>query len=363
MNTRLDQLRAFMAQEGMDAFLVTEARNRRYLSGFTGSSGALLVTAAQQYLITDFRYFTQAGQQAPDWTLWKVKQNLTDGITSLLNEVRPPHLGFEADGLTVAELRDYQKETPTESAWAATEDAIRHLRAPKEPKELDAIRRAQAITDEAATQLPRLIQPGKTEREVAWELEKLLRDLGAEAPAFEIILASGPNSALPHARPTARVIEPNEIVLVDFGARLDGYHSDMTRSYFTGEPSEQYRTIFAIVLEALERAERALKAGLNARAGDALARDFIKEQGYGDFFGHGLGHGVGLDIHELPPLSFRAPAALTLGVDQIVTIEPGIYLPDWGGIRIEDLVRVTAEGIEILTQTPKAVDAWREGNG
>lgn len=351
-----------MAQQGLDAFLVTEARNRRYLSGFTGSSGALLVTAMERYLITDFRYFTQVGQQAPDWTLWKVKQNLADGITSLLNEVLPKRLGFEADGMTVAELRNYQKEAPAETAWVETEDALRHLRAHKEAGEQDSIRRAQAITDEAATHLPRLIQPGRTERQVAWELEKLMRDLGADGPAFEIILASGTNAALPHARPTERAIESNEVVLVDFGAKLDGYHSDMTRTYFTGEPSERFREIFGIVLGALERAEQAMKAGLNARAGDALARDFIKEQGYGEFFGHGLGHGVGLDIHELPPLSFRAAEGLTLEAEQIVTVEPGIYLPDWGGIRIEDLVRVTPDGIEILTQTPKSVDAWGTGN-
>lgn len=358
MNPQVNQLRAWMTEEEIDAFLITDPRNRTYLSGFTGSSGALLVTGDAQYLITDFRYVEQAGQQAPQWSLWKQTGSLQVAINELLAALQPATVAFEADALTVAEWQALEGEE--ESEWVATESLVRELRAIKRPDEIEAIRHAQRITDEAATHLPRLIQPGQTERAVAWELEKLLRELGADGAAFDIIVASGPNSALPHYRPAERVIQPDEIVLVDFGARRAGYHSDMTRTYFTGEPTPLFRERFALVLEALTRAEQAMRAGQRARAMDGVARGFLTEQGYGEAFGHGLGHGVGLDIHELPTLSYRADEEDELAAGQLVTVEPGVYLPEWGGIRIEDLVLVTEKGIEILTTTPKEVDAWRQ---
>lgn len=360
MNNRLDQLRAALKNQNLDAFLVTDAINRTYLSGFSGSSGVLLVTSADAYVVTDFRYFEQVGRQAPDWTLCKQSKSLTETVGDLIKETSPFRIGFEADALTVSEWNAYRKAGPDAAEWIETEGLLRQMRSRKAEHEVEAIRRAQRITDEAAMHLPRLIQPGKTEKQVSWELEKLMRDLGADGPAFEIIVASGPNSALPHYHPGERVIGANEIVLVDFGAKLDGYHSDMTRTYFTGEPSDEYAHIYNIVLQALYRAEDAIRAGVGAKAADAVARDYISEHDHPDDFGHGLGHGVGLDIHESPSLSFRAKEEEKLEARQVVTIEPGIYLPGWGGVRIEDLALVTEEGIEIFTTTTKDIDAWRK---
>nr|MBA3532405.1 aminopeptidase P family protein [Ardenticatenales bacterium] len=303
MNQQLDQLRLRMAELGVDAFLVTDEKNRAYLSGFTGSSGALLVTADTAYLVSDFRYFEQAGRQAPEWTLWKQKTTLSDAVSELLGEIKAERVAFEADAMTVAEWRAYQAKEGAE--WVVTEGLVRRLRSVKRSDEIEAIRSAQRITDAAAREVPRLIQPGLTEKQVAWELEKLMRDLGADGPAFEIIVASGPNSALPHHRPTERIIQENEMVLVDFGARLAGYHSDMTRTYFTGEPTEEYARIYQIVLDALHEAEQRITATSSAKAMDLVARDHIGGHGYREAFGHGLGHGVGLDIHEMPSLSFR----------------------------------------------------------
>ncbi len=350
-----------MAEQGLTAMLVTNGMNRRYLSGFTGSSGALFLTLGAAYLVTDFRYFEQAAQQAGHWTLWKQSGDLTAAIVELLKEQSPTRLGFEADDLTVSMYNTLTRGAPSAIEWVETQGLVRSLRAVKSAEEVALIRQAQAITDEAAKQLPRLIQPGRREREVAWELEQLLRELGADEPAFAITVASGANAALPHHKPSERQIGPNETVLVDFGAKLQGYHSDMTRTYFTGEPSEQYRRVYGIVLDALQEAERQLKVGHDLRAGDAIARDLIGAAGHGEAFGHSLGHGVGLDIHELPSLSFRAEEGSTLPASSAITIEPGIYLPGWGGVRLEDLALITDEGVEILTQTPLDVDAWRKG--
>ncbi|MGB0385296.1 MAG: M24 family metallopeptidase [Ardenticatenaceae bacterium] len=365
MNSRVKRLRAFMAQNELDAFMVTEGKNRRYLSGFMGSSGVLLVTNEAQYLLTDFRYFEQVARQAPSWSLWKQKMSQTQqaAVCDLLEEVKPGRLGIEANVLTVAEWDEYQEKGPKESTWVATKDVIRNLRAIKSADEIERIRHAQRITDAAGAQLPLLIEPGRTEKQVAWELEKLLHDLGADGLAFDIIVASGPNSALPHYRPADRVIEQNEIVLVDFGAKWDGYHSDMTRTFFTGEPTPKYNRVYHIVLDALHKVEQTIKAGFGLKAGDAIARDFIKAHDHGEHFGHGLGHAVGLDIHETPKLSSRAEEEETLAANNIMTIEPGIYLPGWGGIRIEDLALITQNGIEIFTTTTKNIDAWRLARG
>lgn len=361
MQTRLDALSAFMAEHDLDAFLVTNDQNRRYLSGFTGSSGALLLTRDQQYLVTDFRYYQQSTQQAPDWPLHKQgKTNLQQAVSDLLNKVRPARLGFEANALTVADWQTYREKGPDATEWVPSTDIILKMRASKEEAEIEGVRRAQRITDQAGTQLPLLIEPGKTEKQVAWELQKVMRDLGADGLAFDIIVASGPNSALPHYHPGDRIIGENEMVLVDFGAKLAGYHSDMTRTFFTGEPTAKYHEVYHIVLDALHKAENTLKAGFGLKAGDAIARDFIKEAGYGEQFGHSLGHGVGLQIHEEPKLSFRAEEEDKLMVNQLVTVEPGIYIKGWGGIRIEDLVRITQDGVDILTRTSKDIDTWRK---
>lgn len=359
MSTRVESLTTFIVQHNLDAFLLTNTQNCHYLSGFTGSSGALLITKDRRYLVTDFRYYQQSATQAPDWQLWKQKTTLQQAVSDLLNEVKPARLGFEANSTTFADWQTYHEKTSDVTEWVPTKDIILNMRASKTEAEIELIRRAQHITDQAGTQLPLLIEPGKTEKQVVWELEKVMRDLGADGLAFDVIIASGPNSALPHYRAADRIIRENEIVLVDFGAKLADYHSDMTRTFFTGEPTEKYHEVYHIVLQALHKAENRLKAGFDLKAGDAIARDLIKEAGYGEHFGHSLGHGLGLEIHEEPKLSFRAKEGDQLAINQIVTIEPGIYINGWGGIRIEDLVRVTQDGVDILTTTSKDIDIWR----
>ncbi len=360
MSIHVNLLHSFMAEYGLDAFLVSNGQNIRYLSGFTGSSGALVLTREQSYLVTDFRYYQQGQAQAPDWQLWKQKTSLQQAVSDLLNEIKPARLGFEANSMTFANWQTYNTKSPKATEWVPTKDIILKIRASKTEAEIELIRQAQQLTDQAGTQLPLLIEVGKSEKQVAWELEKVIRNLGADGLAFDVIVASGPNSALPHHRPTDRIIRENEMVLVDFGAKLAGYHSDMTRTFFTGEPTERYHKVYHIVLKALHKAEETLKAGFGLKAGDAIARDLIKDAGYGDNFGHSLGHGLGLQIHEEPKLSFRAKEGDQLGLNQLVTIEPGIYINGWGGIRIEDLVCVTQNCVDILTTTSKDIDVWRK---
>lgn len=361
MTSPLNQVRAFMAENQLDAFLITDDHNRRYLTGFTGSSGNLLITKESQVIVTDFRYFEQVRRQAPSWELWKQKMTLQQATSDLLLEVKPKKIGFESKVLTVHDWQFYREKVGQNTSWFSTDDILRGIRGIKNRQEIEAIVKAQSITDQAATYLPRLIESGKTEKQIAWELEKQLRDLGTDRLAFEIIIASGPNAALPHHRPGNRVIQDNEMVLVDFGATWNGYHSDITRTYFTGEPTERYAKLYHIVLQALEKVQQTIKAGFGLKAGDAVARELIKAAGYGDYFGHGLGHGLGLQIHEMPRMSYRTAETEKLFANHVVTIEPGIYIPQWGGIRIEDLVLITQDGVQIITKTSKDIDLWRRG--
>lgn len=360
MKARVNQLRQLLAEHTLDVFVVSNPLNVRYLSGFTGSAGALCITPDAQYIIVDSRYYTQAEQQAPDWQMVKSQHGWQIGVQEWVKEHHAKRVGFEAEHLTYKDWHKFASTSPEGTTWVAFSDLIVKMRSVKANHEYDGVRAAQALTDLAGEKLPLMIQVGMTEKQVAWELEKFLREHGADALAFETIVASGPNSALPHHRPTNRVIQENEPVTVDFGARLNGWHSDMTRTFFTGEPTLEYQRVYETVLGAVNMVERELKAGMGLRAGDALARDYIVEFGYGDYFGHGLGHGVGLDIHEEPRLSYRAEEKEIAYAGQVVTIEPGIYIPDWGGVRIEDLAVVTDDGVEILTQTTKDIDAWRQ---
>lgn len=360
MNQRVDQLRRAMAADGIDSFLATGAATRRYLSGFTGSDGALLVTPAQGWLITDFRYTEQAGAQAPGWQIHRRTGWLHDALAPLLEEGGGGRLAFEADQMTVADFERLKSGSPDGIEWVATQQMVMALRAVKDADELAAIRAAQAITDQVGAALPTLIEVGRNERQIAWAIEKQMRDLGADGPAFEIIVACGANAALPHHRPTERVVGADEIVLVDMGARLNGYHSDMTRTFFTGAPPPNYVAIYETVRAAKERAKEVIAPGVPGQAVDAAARTLIADAGHGEHFGHGLGHGVGLEIHEAPRLGTSESAKPPLAAGHVVTVEPGIYLPGWGGVRIEDLVHVTARGAETLTTTGQEIDAWRQ---
>jgi Xaa-Pro aminopeptidase len=354
---RLTALREVLAERGLDAILISQPENRRYLSGFTGSAGWLIITAGQALLATDFRYYEQVGRQAPAFELAKIKTKFSDLLPDLFSGLgvarsapRAGRLGFESQHLTVDQL--YTISQAAEAVeFVPLKDTVETLRAVKDEDEIDALRRSVALTDAAFAQFVEVVRPGMTEREAAWEIEAAMRTGGASKVAFDLIVAAGPNGALPHARPGDHAIQPGEPVVVDIGCVVDGYCSDMTRTFCLGQPSDKYLEVWQIVLQAKEAAEAVIRAGVSGVDADAAARNVIAAAGYGDYFGHGLGHGVGLAVHEGPRASRLSEDTLEAGMS--LTVEPGIYLPGEFGVRLEDLVIIGEHGIEILTNTPK----------
>lgn len=349
---RLTAVRAQLSEWQVDGILIGSGSNRRWLSGFTGSAGYLLVTAEKALLATDFRYWEQALAQSPDFTL--VRHNRSaEADQEFLATAGVQIIGLEADHLSLSEAERWAKAAEN-VAWVHLSPTLEPLRWQKSAAELEAIRAAAAITDAAMAQVPHLARPGMTERALAWELEKLMREAGAEAMAFDILVASGPNSALPHHKAGERPLQPNDPLIVDMGAQVDGYKSDLTRTFFLGEPDAQFRAVYELVLAAQTAVFQHARPGQNGNEVDAHARSVIQAAGHGDHFGHGLGHGVGLDIHEGPFFSYTAGGAnYTLKPGMVVTVEPGVYLPGWGGIRLEELTLATAEGLQALSHCPK----------
>ncbi|HMR64906.1 MAG TPA: Xaa-Pro peptidase family protein [Anaerolineae bacterium] len=351
---RLEKFRQLIAEADLDGFLVTQPENRCYLSGFTGSNGVLIIAPERQALATDSRYYEQVRQQCPDWELIEVGYDFSGAMLDLLRELGlgGRAVGFEAQHTTVTTLQAWERAVAGHLKLTQTEGAVETLRMEKDAAEIARIKKAVALADEAYAHIVAWIRPGLTEAQVAWELETYLRMHGASALSFESIVASGPNSAMPHARASDRVILAGEPITLDFGCVVDGYCSDLTRTFCLGEPAdEQYFKVWHTVLAAQEAAEAGAKAGMTGEAVDKLARDVIKAAGYDQYFGHGLGHGVGLAVHEPPRFSFTYPGEINSGA--VMTVEPGIYLPGWGGIRIEDMVVVREQGLEILTTAAK----------
>ena len=379
---RFERLRDRLRDQQLDAFLVTNPENRRYLSGFTGhdsgadSAGALIVTPSEVVLITDGRYLEQAEREAPGLRLVKREGEFAPVAARTLRELGARRVGFEATHVTVA-LRDdlaealakpesaakgageamsagedQDKEVTPPVALVATRKVVEPLRAVKDEAEQAAIERAVAITDETFAYLCGWLKQGMTEKQVAQEIERYMREKGAEGVAFAPIVASGPNSSLPHAVPTDRVLEMGEPITIDMGAKYAGYCADLTRTVCLGEPSADTQAIYDAVLAAQEAAEKGLRPGLNGQQADALARDTLTARGYGEQFLHSLGHGLGLEIHENPRLSkFGAEHSLEPGM--AVTIEPGVYVAGQGGVRIEDTAIVTDDGVRVLSQSHK----------
>ena len=347
---RLAKLRDTLAEHSLDAILVTQPENRRYLSGFTGSAGALLISAERAVLATDFRYFEQVEREAPDFELAKIEGKFSKSVPGLLADVGVRRLGFESQHVTVDQLYDWS-QVPEGVEWVPLKETVERLRAVKDKGEIEALRRSTALTDAAFAHLLQVIGPGMTEREVAWEIEAHMRTHGASKVSFDLIVAAGPNGARPHACPGDHAIQPGEPIVIDIGCVLGGFCSDMTRTICLGQPSPKYLEVWEIVRQAQEAAEAAICAGMSGVEADALARDPIAEAGYGEYFGHGLGHGVGLAVHEDPYAGRFSESTLQAGM--ALTVEPGIYLPGEFGVRIEDLVIVRQEGVEVLTSTPR----------
>ena len=347
---RLGKLRTTLNEQDVDAILITQPDNRRYLSGFTGSAGILLISPDRAVLATDFRYYEQVGHQAPDFELAKIRTKATELLPDLLAGVGVKRLGFESQHVTVDQLQDWS-QAAGDVEWVPLKDTVEKLRAVKDQGELEALRRSTAVTDAAFAHLLDVIIPGMTEREAAWQIESYMRTHGASSMAFPPIVAAGPSGAMPHARPGDHEIQSGEPIVIDIGCVVDGYCSDMTRTVCLGQPSEKYLEVWSIVLQAQRAALDGIYAGMSGAEAHALAGEIIEAAGYGDNFGHGLGHGVGLVIHEGPRASRLWDGKLEAG--NSLTVEPGIYLPGEFGVRIEDLVIVRDGGIENLTSSPK----------
>jgi Xaa-Pro aminopeptidase len=334
----------------LDALLVTGRANIRYLTGFSGSSALLLVTARDSVLITDFRYQTQVVDEVGDLVRVRVEStSLWDGLWAELGHLAGRAvIGFGSGHVTHREFQRFLDEAAgARWQWRPQADIIEALRESKDAAEVRLIEQAAGMATRALASTLQQVRPGLTELQVAGILEKALRDEGSEAHPFEAIVASGPRSALPHARASRRVIERDNLLLLDFGAEYGGYCSDVTRTVVVGRAADEVRAVYDLVRVANERASTAVRAGMTGATADAVARDYISAAGYGGDFGHSLGHGIGLEVHEAPRLARTATTKLP--ADTVVTIEPGIYRPEWGGVRIEDDVYLSAEGPRLLT--------------
>ncbi len=348
---RLARLRQKMQELGVDTFMVTQPENRRYLSGFTGSAGVLFITQEAALIATDFRYYEQSQQEAPLFELVKIEGKFEELLPHILERLGSHKVAFEGDHLTYDAYSTYRQAVPEQIALISTKDVVRWLRAVKEPEEIEAIRKAVALTDRAFDILREMMQPGMIERELAWKLEQEMRQAGAEKLSFDVILAGGPASAMAHAKANERPLAAGQPIVIDTGCMWKGYCSDLTRTVILGEPEARFMEIYGIVRQAQERAEAHIKAGMKGNEAHKLAEEVIEQAGYGDAFGHGLGHGVGLAIHELPVLSPLSDHTLQPGM--VFSVEPGIYLPGWGGVRIEDLVLLGVDGVEVLSRAKK----------
>jgi Xaa-Pro aminopeptidase len=336
----------------LDGLLLTGLSNIRYLTGFSGSSALLVVTPRDVVLITDFRYQTQVVEEVGDLARVSIESSsLWTGLWQQLAQLGTVKvLGFETAHI---QHRDFQRlvEAGARWQWRPTVDLVETLRERKDGGEIERIQEAAGVATRALERTLPQVRVGMSELAVAGVLEKALRDEGSEGFPFPSIVASGPRSALPHARSSSRTLESGDFLLMDFGAEVDGYCSDLTRTVVVGRASEEHRAVYDVVRQANDRASKGVRAGMSGRDADAIARHYIERAGYGELFGHSLGHGIGLEVHEAPRLARTADGALPEGA--VVTIEPGIYRPGWGGVRIEDDVVLDVDGPHILTEFPR----------
>ena len=345
---RQQQLWDFDELSELDAFLITEPVHHRYLCGFSGSSAYLLLTREEAHLYTDGRYETQAAIEVRDSTVHIVQDVLTEAVRERLPEGR--RVGFEAERCTVGSSQRL-REANHLVTWRPVGPVLELMRRRKDEGEKESIARAIGIAEDALAEIARRIAPGQTEREVSGMLEERLRVGGSERLAFEPIVASGERGALPHGRATDRVLRKGELVTLDFGAVYEGYHADITRTCFVGAPDDRLREVFNIVLEAQTIGRSQACAGMTGADIDALCRDHITQAGYGEYFIHRTGHGIGLSVHEAPYIVESNKEAIQPSMT--FTIEPGIYLPGTGGVRIEDTVIMTEAGVESMTQSER----------
>lgn len=348
--SRLRSLREAFKALQCHAAIVSDLINVRYLTGFSGTSGMVIVTENAAFFLTDFRYEQQASEQVPsEYSITIAQQNLWSEAANLLND-KARKIGFEAEHTSYA-LWQENKRKFSYAELLPTTNLVEALRLCKDEGELAIMRRAIAIADEAMEAVFKVLRPGLTEQEVADELLHQIKARGASGPSFDFIVASGPRGALPHGVASEKTLQAGEMVTIDMGAVYNGYCSDLTRTVCLGKPTAEQQKIYGIVWQAQTAAAEQMRAGLSCQSADQVARDIITEAGYGKYFGHGLGHGVGMEIHEAPRVSSLGSGKLQAG--SVVSCEPGIYIPEWGGVRIEDLLLIEESGAQILSQSPK----------
>ena len=346
---KLAKLRESLVEKGLDAILITNEYNRRYMTGFTGTAGVAIVSHNDAVFITDFRYTEQAAEQVKDFRIVQQTGTIISEVASQAEAMNIKTLGFEKETLTYGMYELYNNALKAD--LMPVSGLIEKIRLIKTEQEINIIKVACEIADHAFTHILEFIKPGRTELEVSNELEFFMRKHGAAGSSFDIIVASGIRSALPHGVATNKVIEKGDFVTLDFGALYNGYISDITRTVAVGQPSEKLVEMYEVVLESQLLALEKVGPGMTGIEADAVARDYLKSKGYGEAFGHSTGHGIGLEVHEGPGLSFRSETVLEPGMT--VTIEPGVYLPGIGGVRIEDDILITETGNEILTHSTK----------
>lgn len=361
---RIDDIREALTAKKIDTLLVLVEENRRYLSGFTGedhqfdeSAGGLLITLDELILVTDSRFEIQAGTEAPLYEVVIYRKGLAKELPALLRRLGTRRLGFEEKRISMYQYRQFQKEMADGDLsvdWVPLESCVEKLRQAKSAQEIEATRAALALAEASFQRVVQTLKPGLTESYVAWALERDLRESGADALSFPVIVAAGPNGALPHAIPTQRPIQTSEPILFDWGVKLNGYCSDTSRTVVMGPAEDTFIKIHQTVLQAQHLAIQAIKTGASSTMVDSQARDHIRRQGFEGKFGHGLGHGTGLAVHEGPRLSPLKENTLERGM--IVTVEPGIYIEGWGGVRIENQVVVEDNGAMVLNRLSTSYD-------
>ncbi len=348
MNKNIDKIRLLLEEKSLDGILLYKPENRRYVSGFTGSTGYVLITETDAKFITDFRYIEQATVQCDGFEIIETGNKKT--IVDVLNELTLFKLGVEEDYMTYGQFIELTNKLMG-TKLVPLEGAILKLRSVKTSDEIKNIKKAANIADRAFEHILKFIKPGLTELDIALELEFFMKKKGASKLSFEPIVASGKRSSLPHGIASDKIIETGDMITLDFGCVYNGYCSDMTRTIVLGRANDRQKEIYNIVLEAQKTSLKAVKPGITGAELDVIARNIINDNGYGQYFGHGLGHGVGLEVHELPRINARGNVPMEPGM--VITIEPGIYISNFGGVRIEDLVLATDKGYEVLSKSTK----------
>ncbi len=365
IESRIVSLRKAMAESRIDAQLVLIEENRRYLSGFTGedtgydeSAGALLITGKECFVLTDTRYELQAQQECNGFQVIVYKKGLSKELPNLLSGLEggtPGRLGYEKRKMTCEQFESIDSEIQKaglSTTLVGNKEIVEQFRLIKSDSEIHALKNALALAEDAFSGLLESLSPEMTESDVAWSLEKRMREAGAQAVSFPVIVAAGPNAALPHAIPGADIIQSGQPILFDWGARRNGYCSDTSRTITLGKPDGEFEKIFNAVYDAQQRATEAVRPGAYTQDIDAIARETLKNKELERYFGHGLGHGVGLAIHEAPSLSPVAERNTRIEENMVFTVEPGVYIPGWGGVRLENMVLVRHDGPEVLNRLP-----------